>query len=113
MGKSAIFVLKSLRTASRYVYGEIGIFWPYRSPYNSYNETTEGVIVKKRALRISFDKDEPGEQDFSTQDTEEFFKRLTYVKTATKDLVYEVAKLYAGYVLLDTFRKTMIARASK
>lgn len=69
--------------------------------------------MKNRAIKISFDKGEPGNQDFSADDTDEFLKKITHVKFLTKDLMYEAAKFYAGYVLLDTFRKTMIARASK
>jgi hypothetical protein len=68
----------------------------------------------KRTIEFKITKPVKAPEDTSTKLSEtEQLKRWEYYADFAEDLIWDAAKLLAGYMVLDTFRKAMIAKAAR
>jgi hypothetical protein len=67
-----------------------------------FNRTIEFKVVKPNK-----------EEDPKALTDEEYLQRWVHAAAFARACVYDASKLVAGYIVLDTFRKTMIAKAAK
>lgn len=70
------------------------------------------IVFKNREVSIRVHKAEPKDEDEPRNERVIFEDRVAIVHFVIKDLAQDIAFAVAGYILLDTFRKVMIAKNS-
>lgn len=66
-----------------------------------------------RTMQVKFEKTKKNKTEPDPMEDEQHVKKLVYANAMSKDLIREGMKLVAFYVVLDTARKVMIARAER
>jgi len=80
-------------------------------PYNE-NHLPKGHIMFNRALQVKMVKSSKNETP-PVPSEDKFVARTTIVAYAAKQVAQEIGSAVVAYVVLDTIRQVLVARASK
>jgi hypothetical protein len=64
-----------------------------------------------RMLQVKMIKTKKGEEGIVVE--EDFDEQIVVVGEIVRELMWEAGKMYAGYIVLDTFRQVLITLAAK